>query len=64
MPGAEELVAVVEHVGAVVRLAAVSPLTKPEYEGVMAGTAPPWGIDCEEAVIFSAAGWTVTEPAT
>ncbi len=33
--------AAVEHVGAVVSEVAVSPLTKPEYEGVMAGTEPP-----------------------
>jgi hypothetical protein len=34
-------VAVVEHVGAVVREADESPFTNPEYVAVMAGAVPP-----------------------
>ena len=58
------LVAVVEHVGFVVRDEAVSPLTKPEYPAVMVGTAPPYVIAGLEAVMISVAWLTVTEPAT
>jgi hypothetical protein len=64
VPTGLEDVAVVEHVGAVVRDAAVSPFTKPEYEAVMVGTVPPYVIEPDEALIESGAGPEVTEPAT
>ena len=41
MPTGLDDVAVVEQVGGVDSDAAVSPFTKPEYDGRMAGVAPP-----------------------
>jgi hypothetical protein len=64
VPAGEEASAVVVQVGAVVKDAAVSPLTKPLYDGVIAGTAAPYTLLGDEAVMVSAALATVTVPAT
>jgi hypothetical protein len=53
VPGADEALAVLVQVGAIGNEAAVSPFTKPEYEGVIAGTGPPRRIDELDAVIVS-----------
>ncbi len=52
----------VEHVGAVSSEAAVSPLVKPEYEGVMAGGPFPYVTDADDAVMTSAAAPITTAP--
>jgi hypothetical protein len=48
-------VAVVEHVGGVVSVDAPSPSTKPEYDGLRAGTALPKTIVSEGAVMVRGA---------
>jgi len=53
VPAGEELVAVVEHDGATVRLEPSSPLTKPEYVAVIVGTVAPSLIVPELAVMVS-----------
>jgi hypothetical protein len=50
---------VVEHVGVVSRTVESSPFTKPEYVGVIAGTASPKATECEDAVMLRTALATV-----
>ena len=57
-----EDVAVVEHVGGV--SGAVSPLIRPEYVGVIAGTVPPISTSGDEAVMVRTGTSTVTVPPT
>jgi hypothetical protein len=57
-------VADVEHVGGVVSELALSPFTKPEYEGLMVGAALPYVAEAEEAAMLSGAGSTSTDPLT
>jgi hypothetical protein len=64
VPAGDDATAVVVQVGAVVSEAAVSPLTNPLYEGVIAGTAAPYTLLGEDAVIVSGAVVTVAVPAT
>ncbi len=54
--------AAVEQLGGVVSEDALSPLTKPEYEAVMAGTFPPYVVVGEEAVTMRGAAVTPTSP--
>ena len=56
--------AVVEQVAGVVSDDALSPFTKPEYEGVMVGRAPPYVMVSEEALTTSTALPTTTSPPT
>jgi hypothetical protein len=59
-----ELVAVVEHVGAVVRLFTVSVPANALYMGATTGGVPPYVMLVLEAVMVSDALLTVTEPLT
>ena len=56
--------AVVEQVAAVVSDDALSPFTKPEYEGVMVGRAPPYVMVSEEALTTNTAVPTTVSPPT
>jgi hypothetical protein len=56
------LVAVVEQAGCAVRIALVSPFTKPARDGVMAGTVPPYAMVALLAVMVSVAAVTVKVP--
>ena len=62
MPGGDHALAVVAQVGAIGNEAAVSPSTKPEYDGVIAGTGPPRGINGLEAVIVSCGSTELVDP--
>jgi hypothetical protein len=64
VPTGDDTRAVVEQAGAVVRDAAVSPLTKPLYDAVIAGTAAPYILLGDDAVIVRGAAVTVRVPAT
>jgi len=64
VPAGLDEVAVVEHVGAVVREAAVWPFTNPEYDAVMVGGVLPYELDVDDAVMAREAGPTLTEPPT
>jgi hypothetical protein len=64
VPTGEDAVADVEHVGVVVTLLAVSPLTKPAYDAVITGTEPPYVMVPFDAVTVSDAGVTATPPGT
>jgi hypothetical protein len=44
---------VVEHIGVVSRTVESSPFTKPEYIGVIVGTASPKAAVCEDAVMLN-----------
>jgi hypothetical protein len=57
-------VAVVEHVGLVVRLDELSPFTKPAYLAVTVGGVLPYVNEPSEAVTPRAAGFRFTEPST
>ena len=54
----------VEQEGGVVRELALSPFTKPEYEGVMAARALPYVVAADEAVTMSGARPMVVSPPT
>jgi hypothetical protein len=62
VPGGDHDVAEVQHVGAIGRDAALSPLTKPEYDGVIAGTVRPAVIVGLEAVIVNWGSTTLVAP--
>jgi hypothetical protein len=62
VPGGDHDVAEVQHVGAMGRDAALSPLTKPEYDGVITGTGLPAVIVRLEAVIVSLGSTTLLAP--
>jgi hypothetical protein len=53
---------VVEQVGCVVRAAAVSPFSKPEYCGVIVGGFSPKLKEPLLAVMVNGAGWTEAVP--
>lgn len=50
------------HVGAIGNEAGVSPCTKPEYEGVIAGSGHPANTDGLEAVILSCGSTELVDP--
>jgi hypothetical protein len=62
VPGGDHDVAEVQHVGAIGTDAAPSPFTKPEYDGVIAGTVRPTVIVGLEAVIVNWCSTTFVAP--
>ncbi len=65
VPAFDVTVYAVTQRAAVVRLAAaVSVLTRPAYDGVIAGTGSPYVTVGLDAVIMSGCRWIVIEPAT
>ena len=62
VPGGDHDVAEVQHVGAIGRDAALSPLTKPEYDAVIVGTVLPAVIVGLEAVIVRWGSTTLLAP--